>query len=306
MARKTGVLAETWDINENGAPDVDELFQYKSVIWFTGDDREATLTSEEQSVVKHYLSQGGRLLMTGQDIGYDLVEQGSQNDSLFYASVLHAQLISDASGQASVVGVPGDPVGNGLAIRFEDMHGGAGNQDTPSIIQAIAPAQISFQYLPGRQGAGLRYEDPVEKSKLVYLAFGLEGIAGPKKDSAAMVLRSILDWLKKPVETNVARDHVKPSIFSISQNYPNPFNPRTAIDVRVPSRAHVKIVITNTLGQGIREWDFGEVDPGIHTLHWHGLNAAGSPVVSGLYVLSVTMKSDNKKEHRSIKMIKLE
>ncbi len=306
MARKTGVLAEMWNVNENGVPDVKELSPYKSVVWFTGDDRETTLTSEEQTVIRDYLGQGGRLLVTGQDIGYDLVEAGTNSDSVFFATVLHARFLSDASGQMSVVGIPGDPVGNALAVRFEDMYGGANNQNSPSIIEAIAPAHISFQYLPGKQGAGLRYENPVEKSKLVYLAFGMEGIAGPKDDSAAMVLQSILNWLEKPVETSVTRNYKVPTAFSISQNYPNPFNPQTAIDVRVPSRAQVEIVITNTIGQRIRGWTVGEMMPGTHTLHWDGLNAAGTPVVSGLYILSIRMKLENKVMKSSIKMIKLE
>ena len=87
--------AATWEVVSKGCPTT--LNDYSAVIWFTGDDRITTLTTEEQQVVADYLDNGGRLLITGQNIGYDLIEDGTVADSSFYTNYLHANYISDST-----------------------------------------------------------------------------------------------------------------------------------------------------------------------------------------------------------------
>jgi len=94
-----------WDVSSKGCPTVSVAQTYKAMIWFTGNDRENTLTSEEQAFLANYLDNGGRLLLTGQDIGYDLIQKGSTSDAAFYANYLHAKLISDSANTTSIRGV---------------------------------------------------------------------------------------------------------------------------------------------------------------------------------------------------------
>ena len=101
----------------------DFLFQFKAVIWFTGDERENTFTIEEQSTISEYLDERGRLLITGQDIGYDLVGNGSESDSAFFHNYLHAKYIADSSHSEISVGVSGDPITDRMSVFFQQSSG---------------------------------------------------------------------------------------------------------------------------------------------------------------------------------------
>jgi L-ascorbate metabolism protein UlaG (beta-lactamase superfamily) len=101
------LIPESWDVAVKGCPTIDVLQAYESVIWFTGDDRENSLTPDEQSVIASFLNNGGRLLICGQNIAYDLDGDGSASDSLFFANYLHAQFQADSSNVTVVRGSPG-------------------------------------------------------------------------------------------------------------------------------------------------------------------------------------------------------
>ena len=60
------------------------LGDYAAVDWFVGQDSEgdAALSDAERARLAAYLDGGGRLLISGAEIGYDLVEQG--RDPAFY------------------------------------------------------------------------------------------------------------------------------------------------------------------------------------------------------------------------------
>jgi subtilisin family serine protease len=85
----------TVPLNGDG-PDISELNQYKLIIWFTGRQFTNTLTSVDQSNLGAYLNSSGRIFLTGQDIGYDIVTvQGQRGPSSFYQHYLHAFYITD-------------------------------------------------------------------------------------------------------------------------------------------------------------------------------------------------------------------
>jgi hypothetical protein len=74
-----------------------------------------------------------------------------------------------------------------------------------------------------------------------------------------------------------------PSQWRLGQNSPNPFNPSTSIEFALPHYATANIFIHNVLGQEIREFDLGLLDPGSHTVNWDGRDRSGRPVNSGVY-----------------------
>lgn len=53
-----------------------------------------------------------------------------------------------------------------------------------------------------------------------------------------------------------------PESFVLAQNYPNPFNPSTMIRFSIPADTHVKLVVTNLLGQEIRVLENRELSAG--------------------------------------------
>ena len=64
---------------------------YANVIWFTGSASSDTLSNAEQAALKAYLNSGGRLILSGQDIGYNI------KNTSFYKDVLGVNYVSDTS-----------------------------------------------------------------------------------------------------------------------------------------------------------------------------------------------------------------
>jgi len=189
-------------------PTAAEMAMFESVVWLTGNDYTTTLTAADQAELAAYLDGGGRLFVSGQDIGYNI------KDAPFYADYLHATYVQDDVKLGGVLGVPASPVGSGFAF---DIKGGDGanNQAYPSEIDPITPAMQALVYnelvpeaavTDNSVSKDLMEGDGITSSgtagltvntgtyKLVYFAFGFEAIA-TSADRGAMMGR-ILDWLQ--------------------------------------------------------------------------------------------------------------
>jgi len=75
-----------------------------------------------------------------------------------------------------------------------------------------------------------------------------------------------------------------PQEFSLQQNYPNPFNPTTSIRYDLAETADASLVIYNMLGQQVRTLVTERQDVGRYEVIWNGLNDAGQPVATGVYI----------------------
>lgn len=78
-----------------------------------------------------------------------------------------------------------------------------------------------------------------------------------------------------------------PQEFSISQNYPNPFNPSTTIALSLPTQSDFTLTIYDILGREVRSYMYDRVPAGVHTIVWDGMDGAGVPVASGVYLYRV-------------------
>ncbi|KPK67856.1 hypothetical protein AMJ82_09675 [candidate division TA06 bacterium SM23_40] len=187
-------------------PTAADMAPFETVVWLTGNDWSTTLTTEDQAEIAAYLDSGGRLFISGQDIGYDI-----RTDE-FYANYLHATYVQDDVGLGAVIGDPASPVGYGFAFEIQGGTG-ANNQGYPSEIDPIVPALPAFLYdesvpmgtvtgndltkgqvetnsINSSGTAALTYEGAY---KLVYFAFGFEAIA--ETETRTLVMARILDWL---------------------------------------------------------------------------------------------------------------
>ncbi|MBC8402295.1 MAG: T9SS type A sorting domain-containing protein [Candidatus Marinimicrobia bacterium] len=94
-----------------------------------------------------------------------------------------------------------------------------------------------------------------------------------------------------------------PTQFSLEQNYPNPFNPTTSITYQLHASAAVKLTIFNILGQNVRTLVNEAIQStGEYMVQWNGLNDAGIPVVSGLYIYQ--LESENNLQTKKMLLIK--
>lgn len=79
--------------------------------------------------------------------------------------------------------------------------------------------------------------------------------------------------------------------YALYQNYPNPFNVTTSFKYQIPVKINVVIEIFNVLGRKIQTLVNETVEPGFYTAIWDGLDANGTPVVSGIYFYQMSTNS---------------
>ena len=97
------------------------LTNYAKVVWILGEEStvDETFGSAEQTAATAYLNAGGRLFVSGAEIGWDLGRAGvsSAADVNFFTNVLRAVYASDSGGTGQVTGTAGGFL-NGVSIAF--------------------------------------------------------------------------------------------------------------------------------------------------------------------------------------------
>ncbi|MDP7423730.1 MAG: S8 family serine peptidase, partial [bacterium] len=175
----------------DGSPAASVLLQYPLVIWFTGNDSSTTLTDDETESLRRYLEGGGSLLISGQDIAYDI-----KGDS-FLAEALKAEYIKDNSDIHVISGIAEPFSGLEFVISGGD---GADNQRWPEVIIAAQGGTECFAYSSGEKAAVL---SGTETSRIIYLGFGLEGVS-TAADRADLMQRAC-EWLRPDAAATLAR-----------------------------------------------------------------------------------------------------
>lgn len=178
-------LYDYWNRDNSGSPTESEMNVYDAVVWFTGDDYTSTLLSEDRTNLENYLDAGGRLFISGQDIGYDI-----RNDGNFYSDYLHAEYNVDDTNIFTLDGTPGDPIGDGLIIDISSGDG-ANNQNYPEGISPISPADAVFTYESSTHDGGIKTDAGTYKN--VYFGFGFEAISN--QNDRTVVMDRVLSWL---------------------------------------------------------------------------------------------------------------
>lgn len=77
-----------------------DLSGYDSVIWLLGRESVAdeTFSVAEQERVRQFVESGGALVVSGAELGYDLIDQGSPEDAAFAREVLGLEYVADDAG----------------------------------------------------------------------------------------------------------------------------------------------------------------------------------------------------------------
>ena len=131
--RANASTALVWDVAEQGPVPLTELRKAQLVVWATGEAFENTITAQDQNTLRGYLEGGGRLLVTGQDVGYDI------GASAFYTGFLKTRFVADSSGTPNLA--TSGPLGSrGIAVN---QPGGAINQYYPDVVAPASGAVLA-------------------------------------------------------------------------------------------------------------------------------------------------------------------
>ncbi|HDR04302.1 MAG TPA: Omp28-related outer membrane protein [Candidatus Marinimicrobia bacterium] len=152
---------------------------FKTVIWHVGWSS-PVLTPADVEILTAYLQEGGSLLITGQDIGWDIFNNDGasnfQEAKDFYTNFLDAVYVRDASGINSYTGVPDDIIGDGIAFPLNGIY----TKYPDELDSHSALSQPVFYFEGTERIGGLRLDAGFPTfHKAVYLGFSLEQISDP-------------------------------------------------------------------------------------------------------------------------------
>ena len=159
------------------------LSDYDSVYWILGEEStvDETFSSLEQTRVEQYLQLGGRLFVSGSEIGFDLDLQGG--GASFYNNTLGADYVADDAGSYAVQGVAGT-LFEGLSFDFDD-----GDQfydtDFPDVITGTS-GDVVLNYGNGAGGAAVAVDGGANGGRVVMLAFPFETITNESQRNLLM------------------------------------------------------------------------------------------------------------------------
>jgi hypothetical protein len=163
-----GYLYDEWPIRNMNVdvPTTSTLRTFGAVIWSAPFDSPGYVNAGE--VISDYLHASGRLLLSGQDVGY----YDTWSYEAYYHDALLAQVSADSAASRHLTGTR---TFAGLTLAISGT-GGADNQNTPDIIHSLAPlfTEPAFDYeidQLGGQTVGL-----CRPYRAVNLAFGFEAI----------------------------------------------------------------------------------------------------------------------------------
>ncbi len=263
-----------------GAPTADmSLALVERVLWMTGNDATTTLTPADHTLLESYLSSGGGLLLTGQNITDDPANEQ------FLEDVLLCTPDRDDTDRLHAYGIGGLP-------PVQDQHllllgsQGAANQNSPSSLIPLDGATVCYvNDTTDLEMIGIYGEH--DFGKFIFLTFGLEAVSGQANTTARTVaLESLLSSL---VTVDVPNFPEIPNTFTLYPAYPNPFNSSVQIEWYAPIGATATSVeIYDVLGRRVAELYNGASSVGLHRATWNGSSTSGAQVTSGTYFVRLT------------------
>ncbi|RME80439.1 MAG: hypothetical protein D6785_10355, partial [Planctomycetota bacterium] len=166
------------------------LRQYRLLDWILGEEstKDETFSAKEQEILAGFLKKGGKFLVSGSEIGWDLDQKGSTEDKKFYRTYLKAKFVEDKSGTSKIRGKEGT-LWKGLSLSLDDGTHGTYNVDYPDVILPMGGARAFLTY-ENLKVAGIGYQG---RFRLVYLAFPFETVY--PKQQRNLLMKRILFFL---------------------------------------------------------------------------------------------------------------
>ena len=101
----------------------------------------------------------------------------------------------------------------------------------------------------------------------------------------------VRNFYYKMADLSIQFDDLKLKEYHLSSNYPNPFNSETKINIFIPKKGDVSLVIYNTIGQKIKEYDLSNLNRGYNLINWNSTDQIGNKVVSGIYIYELNTEN---------------
>ena len=264
---------------------------YDMVLVSSGDNLSPLGSSTLRANLAAFKNAGGRLMVEGGEIAYDL----NWSDPSFLSGTLHVTgWNGDSSGDVSVADAshPVMSLPNIITGPIDNDYVGYGDADrAPTASDAVmAGAWTSY----GSMASVVCYDDnddPVA-GQFVFFMFNYSALGNGRAD----LLQNAVNWLLMDEydPTAVGDDPARalPSAVSLDGNFPNPFNPATMIRFALPATQPVELAIYDVRGQKVRTLVHGVMEAGHHEVTWLGRDDQGRGVASGMYFYRLSTDGD--------------
>ena len=277
-----------------------KLTDYQIVDWILGEEGTATSSFNdiEQSLIQEFLMDGGKLFVSGSEVGYDLSDKGNTNDKLFYEKFLRANYISDAAGgrqtNYNAYGVQGT-LFDGVNLSFDDGTQGSYDVDWPDGIKPISNEEINLKFegvdYDSSGGAGISYRGGFGGSPLsgglVYLTIGFESIYPENKRN--IIMKRVMHYLDGPFTSIMDENQLVPDKPRITALYPNPSNKSISIEFQIIRDTPIAYLsITDILGRELFNMSVQSLPTKNQKFNWTGTLKNGTEAPSGIYIAKLS------------------
>ncbi|HET6585736.1 MAG TPA: MYXO-CTERM sorting domain-containing protein, partial [Nannocystaceae bacterium] len=155
-----------------------EIAGYRAVDWFAGEDSvgDLPLAPIVRDALADYLDDGGRLLVSGAELGWALDDMGAPDEQTFFRERLHATYVSDDAETYDVTATAG-PFAGLAALSFADP--AASDPRVPDVLAPATDAAIALAYGGIADGAAaIAWGAGEDGERGILLGFPFETIAG--------------------------------------------------------------------------------------------------------------------------------
>jgi hypothetical protein len=273
-----GVSYKVWAPASQGIFPMSRMseFNANTIIWYTGRATVNTVTPVEQDSLVDFFNNGGKLLMTGQNIGEEL------SSTTFYTSWLHASLVNDSIPSSYCYPDTLDSLGHDLIKIFTG--GGALNQYSRDVVASDGSShEFLFYNTSLTDCAALWYCDPGLNYRVIYCGFGFEGVSRlPLHMSPKELLAEFLDWFDIVSVEEIALESPTALQFMI---FPNPIHQRLHMAIGGALLGEIGTIdVYDIAGRHVKTVCQGEL---VDRLSWDLMDDAGRRVANGVYFVSL-------------------
>jgi len=260
-----------------------ELEAFDLVFWFVGDESttDETFSDAEQALVRTYLQQGGKLFVSGSEIGWDLYSQGSAADRDFFHNVLKTDYQQDDAGSYSVTGVAGTDFAE-LSFNYDDGNHGIYEEDYPDAFLGEGGSVPVLRYgnnLIAATAFSGTLDGGTAACQVMIMGFPFETIY--PADNRLALMKALLAHFG--YSTILATEPaIVAESFRLDAPYPNPFNASTRIHFSLAKDSPVALRLFDVTGREVWHRDHSEMTAGEHEFA-----LTNEKLASGVYMLQL-------------------
>ncbi len=274
------------------------LEDYTAVFWLLGDEStlDETFSDAEQAYVETYLSQGGKLFVSGSELAWDLDSQGPASDQAFIHNYLKAAYNADDSESYTINGVTGTPFAT-VTLNYDDGNDGVYEENYPDAFNLSGGSEAVLRYANNLIAATAytgTFGNGTAPGQVVVLGIPFETIY--EEDQRLSLVTALMDYFGLSTVLPITSASSIPDTRLLAP-YPTPFNSTSQIRFQVSTPGLVDLRIFDLRGREITQLTHTFYPVGTWQLPFNGEGLPG-----GIYL--VRMQSGKYTDTRKIIYLK--